>query len=147
MIKCWFCDEWVLIWRFYLYAITAIAFQHDHIYPVRSRDKYSTPDIIGSYFIPVRFGQYQRFFTFKLAREVDDLANPSELNAGLKMCFINLDICNRIALRDTDLRSDLVKIKNSDSDYARQKRQNMFIRPGRTDENRNLWFTNRCFWE
>jgi pimeloyl-ACP methyl ester carboxylesterase len=43
--------------------------------------------------------------------KVDDLDNPSELNAGLKMCFINLDICNRIALRDTDLRSDLVKIK------------------------------------
>jgi len=62
-----------------LYAITAIAFQHDHIYPVRSRDKYSTPDIDG-YFIPARCGQYQRFFTFKLALVVDDLDNPSELN-------------------------------------------------------------------
>ena len=32
-----------------------------------------------------------------------------------------------IALRDTDLRSDLAKILNSDSDYAWQKRQNMFF--------------------
>jgi hypothetical protein len=40
-----------------LFAITAIEFQQDHIYPVKSRDKYSTPDI-GSYFIAAKCGQY-----------------------------------------------------------------------------------------
>jgi hypothetical protein len=71
-----------------LYAITAIAFQHDHIYPVRSRNKYSTPDI-GGYFIPARCGQYQRFFhsyneAIKLAREVDDQGTVDLLPKYLK---------------------------------------------------------------